>query len=134
MYVYGDYTLLREAFQQLFVNSIQFCDKEIKTIEVKVSHANRHLPSMLDKAKRYAMIMFSDNGSGVALEDKGKLFKRYFTTRRDGTGWGLYQVSQIVTRGHQGSITEHGTPGEGAMFWIYLPLIEEDATSELAAT
>ncbi|HYE03225.1 MAG TPA: ATP-binding protein [Phycisphaerales bacterium] len=75
-------------------------------------------------------LSISDQGPGVAPEIRDRIFRPYFTTKRDGTGIGL-AVAQQVVQGHGGRI-EIGAPpangvltpglGPGARFSILLPL------------
>ena len=63
----------------------------------------------------------SDDGRGIAVEDQEKVFQPYFTTKRQGTGLGLYVCKQIVEE-HGGSITfESGGEQGGSVFRIWLP-------------
>ena len=56
----------------------------------------------LPEARR-ARIVVSDNGPGIAAEDKERLFVPYFSTKPTGMGLGLPIVHQIVTD-HGGTI------------------------------
>ena len=66
-----------------------------------------------------------DRGPGVAPEDRQRIFDRFERTRTaegvGGIGLGLWIAKQIV-RAHGGDIRVDGTPGEGASFWVDLPL------------
>lgn len=66
-------------------------------------------------------ILVEDTGPGVPPELIEKIFRPYFTTKRDGHGIGLAVAHQIV-RAHDGSITVQSQPGQGATFIIELPL------------
>ncbi|MBC7836066.1 MAG: HAMP domain-containing histidine kinase [Phycisphaerales bacterium] len=74
-------------------------------------------------------IRISDDGPGVAPELLERIFRPYFTTKRDGNGIGL-AVAQQVVRVHGGQIEvstagdRHGglRPQRGATFRIRLPL------------
>ena len=45
----------------------------------------------------------TDNGPGISVEDKDKLFLPHFSTKKKGTGLGLAIVSQIMKE-HNGTI------------------------------
>ncbi len=65
----------------------------------------------------YTGIFFEDDGCGIPVENKGKIFNKGFGS---GNGLGLYYVSEIV--GVLGmSITETGEEGKGALFEIRVP-------------
>lgn len=67
------------------------------------------------------MISVSDQGAGVAPDLVEKIFRPYFTTKRDGTGIGL-AISREVVRGHGGEITVESPAEGGSVFCIRLPI------------
>lgn len=62
----------------------------------------------------------SDNGPGVTLEMRERLFEPYATSKEKGTGLGLAIVHRIVVE-HGGEIQHRDAPGGGAEFEIVLP-------------
>jgi signal transduction histidine kinase len=62
-----------------------------------------------------------DNGCGIAPEQAGRLFQPYFTTKKHGTGLGLFVTRQLVTE-HGGTVACESRPGEGTVFRVWLPL------------
>jgi two-component system cell cycle sensor histidine kinase/response regulator CckA len=76
---------------------------------------------------RYAMVEVSDTGIGISPDDQPRLFEPFFTTRKEagGMGLGLATVYGIV-RQTDGFISVESTPGEGATFRIYLPIVAPD--------
>jgi len=66
-------------------------------------------------------IRVSDNGPGIALEDRARIFNPFVTTRDSGTGLGL-AITQRIVQGHDGHIVLESTPGQGASFTVCLPL------------
>lgn len=69
-------------------------------------------------------ICIADNGKGMSTEVQQRLFDPFFTTKEvgKGTGMGMSISYQIVTEKHQGSIWCESTPGQGAAFWIEIPI------------
>ncbi len=127
--IIGDPDRLSECFDELVRNSIRWFDKSEKKLEiVAAAPAKPPLPPMLNAAEHYVAIHFRDNGSGIPLENKTKIFDAFFTTHSQGTGLGLALVRRIID-GHGGAIFETGLPTKGADFEIYLPLVTEDAIS-----
>jgi signal transduction histidine kinase len=61
-----------------------------------------------------------DQGPGVPVDLRDKIFTPFFTTREKGTGLGLAFVREIV-RDHGGDVTVIDAPGGGAVFRIELP-------------
>jgi PAS domain S-box-containing protein len=62
-------------------------------------------------------IEIRDNGIGLDEEDRVRVFKPYFTTKKKGTGLGLYIAQQII-REHGGSIKINSQKGQGTTFII----------------
>jgi signal transduction histidine kinase len=68
-------------------------------------------------------IRIRDNGAGIALEVKEKMFNPFFTTKPagEGTGLGLSMSHDIVVKQHGGKIEIDTEPGEFTEFIITLP-------------
>ncbi|MDA3884686.1 MAG: PAS domain S-box protein [Candidatus Delongbacteria bacterium] len=68
----------------------------------------------------------SDTGHGMDKLVLERIFEPYFTTKGqdEGTGLGLSVVLGIV-KGHGGKIYARSQPGEGSLFKIYLPILED---------
>jgi signal transduction histidine kinase len=65
-------------------------------------------------------IQVIDDGHGIPAEVQEKLFRPYFTTKRQGTGLGLFVIRRILNA-HGGSIRCESTLGQGTTFHITLP-------------
>lgn len=70
---------------------------------------------------RIAQIEVADEGSGITLDVKEKLFLPYFSTKKGGTGLGLAIVSRIVTE-HNGYIRVEDNHPRGSKFIVELPV------------
>ena len=68
-------------------------------------------------------IRIRDNGTGIPLEVKAKMFTPFFTTKPvgEGTGLGLSLSYDIIVKQHGGSIDVDTQPGEFTEFRIVLP-------------
>ena len=68
-------------------------------------------------------IRVRDNGVGIPAGVRDKLFQPFFTTKPtgEGTGLGLSISYDVVTHGHDGTMTVESDVGAGAEFTIYLP-------------
>lgn len=75
----------------------------------------------------YVRLSVEDTGVGIEVEVRGQIFDPFFTTKRkeEGTGLGLAMAYTIVQQ-HGGFIDVASTPGEGSVFTVYLPLLEEE--------
>lgn len=112
---------MAEVFSELVANSLHWLDKQDKKISVQLSPvAKKDLPEQLSADERYLRVVFADNGPGIPLENKEKIFAPFFTTYPQGTGLGLSMVRWTV-EAHGGRIVEEGKPGEGAVFNMLLP-------------
>jgi len=69
----------------------------------------------------FAVIEVSDTGRGIPPEALSKIFKPFFTTRKEGTGLGLSLANGIV-QSHGGRIEVHSTMRKGTQFRIWLPI------------
>ena len=74
-----------------------------------------------DKEKQVVYMKVRDNGSGVADEDKLRLFEPYFSTKKSGTGLGLAIANTVVTD-HNGRITVTDNEPTGTVFTVELPM------------
>ena len=77
---------------------------------------------------RYLELSISDTGVGIRPEEMEKIFEPYYTTKpvNEGTGLGLSVVHGIV-RSHSGRITVSSEPGQGSVFRICFPCVEDVA-------
>ena len=73
-------------------------------------------------------IQISDTGVGIGVEDLARIFEPFFSTRKKGTGLGLW-VTQDIVRQHGGRIEVTSERGHGTTFNIILlvasPTLEE---------
>ncbi|MCE7950731.1 MAG: hypothetical protein DYH18_06440 [Xanthomonadales bacterium PRO7] len=69
-------------------------------------------------------LTYRDDGAGMSTEISARIFEPFFTTRRSegGSGLGLHVVYNLVTQLLKGSIRVVSSPGEGALFEIFLPM------------
>jgi len=75
----------------------------------------------LKKSPDGAVISISDNGPGIAEEDRDKIFVPSFSTKSSGTGLGL-AISRQIIDAHNGRIDFSTKTGNGTTFQITLPL------------
>jgi signal transduction histidine kinase/DNA-binding response OmpR family regulator len=88
-------------------------------------------PKILVRARRdddpkFLLVSVRDNGAGIPKELQDKIWVSFFTTKggRGGTGLGLSACMQIVNQ-NRGRIWLQSEPGNGAEFFVQLPVAEE---------
>jgi len=69
-------------------------------------------------------IIVSDNGPGMPGEELEKAFKRSFTTKTSGHGYGLPTIKSIALA-HNGRVAVESEPGKGTKFSIILPVKQQ---------
>lgn len=111
--VEGDASQLRQVFQNLLANAIEYCDDESPQVHISAERVGSEW-----------RISVRDEGIGIdpAYQDRiFDLFQRLHTRQEhDGTGIGLALCDRIVER-HGGEIQVESEPGEGATFTVSLP-------------
>ncbi|MBD3374968.1 HAMP domain-containing protein [candidate division KSB1 bacterium] len=73
---------------------------------------------------RQIKLSVQDNGTGMPQEVINKLFKPYFTTKKEGTGLGMFMVQRII-QDHGGELSVYSEKGKGTRIDISLPALYE---------
>jgi two-component system sensor histidine kinase HydH len=61
-----------------------------------------------------------DTGPGIAPEQLAEVYQLYYTTKKSGSGIGLY-VARLVAESHGGEIRVESRPGQGATVTLSVP-------------
>lgn len=108
--IVADPTRLREVFQNLLSNAVQYSDPDtlIRVTAESTSNGVR--------------VSVTDEGIGISSKDQQRLFQRFFraSDRADGTGLGLY-MSKAIVEAHGGTIRVDSELGCGSTFTVELP-------------
>lgn len=102
-YVYINYS---NKLELLFINNIQndsiFTDAE-KVIEILINLLNNSFEAaatsieiVFDEQDSYVLIGFRDNGCGIDEQNIDKIFLPFYTTKKTGTGLGLFYIESII--------------------------------------
>ena len=113
-----EFTLEKHKALQILVNFIrnakqacQATDRPDKTISLRLTNG--------DGSIHFAV---TDNGIGIPVKNRQRLFEHGFTTKKDGHGFGLHSAA-LAIRELGGDIQVHSDgPGTGATFSLKLPL------------
>jgi len=76
--------------------------------------------TQLDPANSVVRVIVADNGPGIPVGEREKLFLPYYSTKRRGSGLGLAIVRRIIAE-HGGSIDVGDNTPRGTRFTIELP-------------
>ena len=108
-----DRNQIKRVFANLFTNAIQAMpsggELEVRADFVKKAHTS------------FCRIAVSDTGTGIAEENREKIFDPYFTTKKEGTGLGLAIVQRIVFD-HKGNVWAESDGANGTTVFIDLPM------------
>ena len=114
---------LIQCFINLFYNS--------KDVFVSKNQEKKYIQIIQKMDKKFATIIFRDNGGGILEGALKKIFEPYFTTKHQsqGTGLGLHMTYNLIVNSMKGSITARNINlhyekeiYHGAEFTIKLPL------------
>jgi two-component system, NtrC family, nitrogen regulation sensor histidine kinase NtrY len=116
--ILADKDQFSRALINLIKNSIQAIPREkegLLTIELKTED-------------HYALIIITDNGTGIPLELQKKLFEPSFTTKSSGMGLGLAITKRIIEN-FKGEIWFETTANVGTSFYIKIPLFDQNKST-----
>ena len=111
----GDPARLAQLVDNLLSNAIKFTPADGR-VSVRVARSNGS-----------AVLEIQDTGPGIPLDERGRLFERFFRARSatenatPGTGLGL-SIAKAISEAHGGSIDVTTDEGVGTCFRVELPL------------
>jgi len=106
---------IHSALSNLVSNALEACRPRESGTEPRILVAGRLEGTRL-------LIQISDNGEGIPVEVKDKLFNKFYSTKgARGTGLGL-AITRKVIEEHGGSISVESQQGKGTAFFIEIPL------------
>ncbi|MGM0647962.1 MAG: ATP-binding protein [Bacteroidota bacterium] len=112
--VKADYKQLTRVFNNILDNAVQAIPKDKDGwIEIELSGENGRL-----------LVSIKDNGQGIPVEMRNKIFSPSFTTKSSGMGLGLTMVKSILQNAG-GKIWFQSIENQGTTFYIEIPQIKQ---------
>ena len=109
--IYADKEHINGIFSNLIKNSIQAIPAGRKGV----------INVLMEVARDKVLVSVSDNGGGIPLSFRGKMFTPNFTTKSSGTGLGLSIVKKYVEEAN-GRIWFESDSDKGTTFFMEFPL------------
>ncbi len=107
--VQGDRLQLFRALANIINNAIDAVDPDSGSIEIETS---------LDDSS--VTVKITDDGPGISPDDLDRVYERFFTTKENGTGLGMF-IAQSVVQAHGGSIKLDSQLQSGTAVTVRLP-------------
>jgi two-component system sensor kinase FixL len=111
--IFGDRVELQQVLINLIVNAIQAMTLIEDRPRELVIRTRLHETSQ-------ALLAVQDSGPGIDAKTEERLFRAFFTTKRDGMGMGL-SICRSIIEAHGGQIWASRNAGAGATFQFALP-------------
>ncbi|QSW98055.1 PAS domain S-box protein [Haloterrigena alkaliphila] len=130
--VRGDRSQLRQVFQNLLSNAIEYSGDEPPRVDVSAERcearsASERSGETAENGGSQWTVSVRDEGIGIDPDDADRVFevfqRLHSHEEHAGTGIGLALCRRIVER-HGGEISVESEPGEGSTFSVTLPALE----------
>ena len=106
---------LVQVFLNLILNAVDATDR------------GGHIDLRAERRGGEVVVTVQDDGAGIPPEHAGRVFEPYFTTKKHGTGLGLFVTRKLVTE-HGGAVEFESRPGAGTVFRVRLPVADDTLT------
>ncbi len=123
--VFGHGALLAEIINELIKNAENFLMAEKRT------------PSVTLRVRRISgniEISIEDNGRGMSQDIQKRVFEKGFTTRKMGTGQGLYMIKKSIEETFKGEISLSSEMGKGTKIEILIPEYKQETQNIVELT
>jgi signal transduction histidine kinase len=107
--------LVADRVQQIFLNLV------FNAVDAMPDGGELTLATRYDEQADEVVVDFKDCGSGIPQDMLPHIFDPFFSTKREGTGLGLF-VSQNIAQEHGGRIEVDSEEGAGCTFSVHLPV------------
>ena len=114
--IMGDKIRLEQVFLNILTNARQAMNEAPERRLTVTTHVG-------PRTELPIQVRISDTGKGFAACDAEKVFRPFYSTKKEGHGTGLgLSISLSIIKSHGGAIEPSGAPGKGATFTVMLPL------------
>jgi len=110
----GDVDQLKQIFINLIKNAEEAIEKSGEILLIGESFDSHY------------EIKINDTGKGISIDDLNAIFDFHFTTKKGGSGIGLFVVQQIISA-HKGKIDVESSEGKGTTFILQFPFESLDS-------
>ncbi len=86
-----------------------------------------------DESAGYCVITVEDNGPGIPASRIADIFEPFYTTRKEGSGLGLYVARQLC-EANQAELTVDSQPGVGTAFHIRMGLAPQQSRAAMKSS
>ena len=119
--IYVDGNLIKQVLLNIFLNSIESMEKG-GVISVKTWLT--HIRTSGGEIQPSVQVIISDTGCGISQDNLEKIFNPFFTTKKEGSGLGLYTSNRIL-KDQNAFITFKSKLGLGTQAFINFKLDHE---------
>ena len=107
--------MLIQAFENLLNNAYEasnYTENSFIKLSTKFVYGETiKIPNIRENQKKnYLLVKIEDNGSGIKKKELSKIFLPFFSTKKRGSGIGLFLVKRIIDD-HEGTIALESQEG-----------------------
>lgn len=111
LFIDGDYNRLNQVIINVIKNSIEAMqESDLKNLKIVTKEEKDNIE-----------ISIEDTGSGISEENLQNMKQPFFSTKKAGTGLGVYLSKEII-KAHEGDLTYSSKEGNGTKVKIVLPI------------
>ena len=116
--ILGDENSLKQAFLNIIKNA-----KEANPENAIIEISTRWITDYKLRNENVILVEIRDNGEGIPKENLEKIFSPFYTTKKKGSGLGLFLAYQIIAK-HGGAIFVESELKKGTRFQVHLPFTQ----------